>query len=77
MEGATTIQSLMLQLSDSLESSGAVGYSCFVAVSLVWVLLTLPTTPLEIVAAHVYGFPVGAMTGVVGKTVNWNPTKRG
>ena len=42
-------------MSATLEEGGLLAYALFMAFFIVWVLLTLPTTPLEIVAAYVYG----------------------
>eukprot|EP01052_Picozoa_sp_SAG31_P004547 SAG31_NODE_189_length_20842_cov_12.518151_15_plen_258_part_00 len=60
---------IMVGLSRVLEEGGLPAYAGFLAFFVLWVLLTLPTTPLEIVAAYVYGFPLGAATGAIGKTV--------
>ena len=62
------IKWFMVTLSVTLERGGLTGYLLFLGFFCGWVLLTLPTTPLEIVASYVYGFRLGTCTGVLGKT---------
>ena len=52
-----------------LAGAGPAGFLGVVAVFLGWVMLTLPTTPLEVGLAYVYGLPTGFGISVFGKTV--------
>lgn len=51
-----------------LATGGAAGLVGVVAAFLAWVMLTLPTTPLEVGLAYVYGLPTGFGISVFGKT---------
>ena len=63
------VQTFALGLAQRAHSSGTAGYLSFFAAFTGWVLLTLPTTPLEVAAAFLFGFPRGFAASVGGKTL--------
>lgn len=70
MEGPTgTCQLLLSQVMSLLEGAGPLGYMCFMLCFTAWVVVCLPTTPIEVAAGYMYGPVWGPMSGLLCKTV--------
>ena len=57
----------LVQLSQALKQSGAFGQLIFVACTDVWIVLMLPTTPLELMTAFSVGFRHGLALNLAAK----------
>lgn len=64
----SALERVALGLVQRLAGAGPAGFVGVNAVFLAWVMLTLPTTPLELGLAFVYGLPTGLAVSVFGKT---------
>jgi len=65
---SSRVEMATLAVVNRLAGAGPAGFLGIVAVFLAWVMLTLPTTPLEGGLAYVYGLPTGFGISVFGKT---------
>jgi len=65
---SSRVELATLAVVSRLAGAGPAGFVGVVTVFLSWVMLTLPTTPLEVGLAYVYGLPIGFGVSVFGKT---------